>query len=140
MTPTFTELADSRFVELSTYRKDGTRVATPVWVVREGDDLLVTTDPGTGKVKRVRNNGRAALRPCNRFGKVNEAVQPVPMAATVRAAPGSHEDAVPLFRRKYGLEFPVVLFMENLFNRKPEKRERVILRLRPQDAAAFGGE
>jgi len=36
-------LAESKYLSLTTFRMDGTPVATPVWLVREGDHLYVMT-------------------------------------------------------------------------------------------------
>jgi uncharacterized protein len=64
------EIGRSRYVSLTTYRKDGTAVATPVWHVRNGDDLLVVTEVDTGKVKRIRRNSRVAVAVCDFRGTV----------------------------------------------------------------------
>ena len=69
-TPTLTALAHERFVSLTTYRRDGRGVATPVWVARDGDALVVITPEGTGKLKRLRHTSRVTLRPCDRRGRV----------------------------------------------------------------------
>jgi len=42
-------------------------VATPVWVVRDGDELCAWSVVDSGKVKRIRNNGRVELTACD-FG------------------------------------------------------------------------
>jgi uncharacterized protein len=44
--------ADSRYIALTTYRRDGREVTTPVWSVPLGDKLYVVTSKGTGKAKR----------------------------------------------------------------------------------------
>ncbi len=36
-------LADEQYVLLTTTRRSGDRVPTPVWVARDGDALVVTT-------------------------------------------------------------------------------------------------
>ena len=56
ITPALSDLGDEDFVELTTFRTSGTAVPTTVWVVRDGDALVVTTPSGSGKVKRLRNN------------------------------------------------------------------------------------
>lgn len=70
------ELGSGKYISLTTYRKDGTPVATPVWVVLEDDHLLVITDGNSGKAKRLRNSSRAAVAPCDIRGRVTgEAVE-----------------------------------------------------------------
>ncbi|WP_046508321.1 PPOX class F420-dependent oxidoreductase [Streptomyces odonnellii] len=58
------------YVSLTTFRKDGRAVVTPVGCVIEGSTLYVLTPPGTGKVKRIRNSGRVTIAPCNGRGTV----------------------------------------------------------------------
>ncbi len=64
------DLAAGKYISLATYKKDGTRVATPVWVTREGDDLYVITEAASGKAKRLRNSPRAQVAPCDMRGTV----------------------------------------------------------------------
>ncbi|MFV2087582.1 PPOX class F420-dependent oxidoreductase [Micromonospora sp. LOL_021] len=64
------EIASSRYVSLTTYRKDGTPVATPVWHVPHGTELWIVTEAGSGKVKRIRNNPRIRVQPCSFRGAV----------------------------------------------------------------------
>ena len=40
-------LGQSRYIRLTTFRRDGTPVPTPVWQVRDGDRLLVITSGNT---------------------------------------------------------------------------------------------
>ena len=63
-------MADHRFVSLTTFRRSGTPVATPVWIARDGDALVVTTIVDSGKVKRARRDPRVELQPCTRRGTV----------------------------------------------------------------------
>ncbi|MFF0553432.1 PPOX class F420-dependent oxidoreductase [Streptomyces sp. NPDC004311] len=66
------ELGRARYVSLTTFRKDGTPVATPVWAVADGGELYVWTRTETWKVKRIRNDGRVRLSPCDVRGRVPE--------------------------------------------------------------------
>lgn len=63
-------LGDSRYVSLTTFKRDGTPVATAVWVARDGDHLYVTTPLETGKVKRLRHTARVLLAPCDLRGQI----------------------------------------------------------------------
>jgi uncharacterized protein len=64
------EIGRSRYVSLTTYRKDGTAVATPVWHVVNGGELLVVSDADAGKVKRIRNNSHVVVTVCDFRGKI----------------------------------------------------------------------
>ncbi|MCJ1681323.1 PPOX class F420-dependent oxidoreductase [Streptomyces sp. APSN-46.1] len=67
---TLEELGKARYVSLTTFRKDGTPVATPVWAAAEGGELYVWTRSDSWKVKRIRNNGRVTVSACDARGRV----------------------------------------------------------------------
>lgn len=50
-------------VLLTTYRRDGTPVGTPVNIVVAGDRAFVRTWDTAGKLKRIRNNPQVELAP-----------------------------------------------------------------------------
>ena len=49
------------YLNLETFKRSGLGVKTPVWFVQEGPSLYVRTGAESGKVKRVRNNGRVRV-------------------------------------------------------------------------------
>ena len=67
---TLQQLGAEKYVLLTTFRKDGRAVPTPLWVVPDGAGLAFWTPAGTGKVKRIRNSGRVTLAPCDMRGNV----------------------------------------------------------------------
>src|SRR3954454_11467366 len=60
----------SKYVSLTTYRKDGSPVATPVWHVTRGDELFVVTEERSWKVKRLRNDNRVRVTVCDVRGRI----------------------------------------------------------------------
>ncbi|MFD3870196.1 PPOX class F420-dependent oxidoreductase [Streptomyces sp. NPDC058623] len=66
------QLGRARYVSLTTFRKDGTPVATPVWAVADAGELYVWTRSDSWKVKRVRNNGKVTVVACDVRGRVVE--------------------------------------------------------------------
>lgn len=64
-----TALAGERFVSLTTFRRDGTPVPTPVWCAGEHGLLLVFTEANSGKVKRIRHDPHVLVAPCTARGK-----------------------------------------------------------------------
>jgi PPOX class probable F420-dependent enzyme len=117
-------LAGERFVSLSTFRKTGVAVSTPVWIARDGDDLVVTTPDDTGKVKRLRNSRRVQLAPSSRMGKVGEGVVPIDASAVIEP---ETERLTQIFREKYGMEYRIFMFVERRVAK--EQKPRVILRI-----------
>ncbi|MFD4030733.1 PPOX class F420-dependent oxidoreductase [Streptomyces sp. NPDC058637] len=69
---TLQDFARSEYVSLTTYRKDGTPVATPVWAAADGDVLYVWTRSDSWKVKRLRNNPRVLVTVCDVRGRIAE--------------------------------------------------------------------
>jgi len=54
-----------KYLNLETYRKTGVAVATPVWFAAEGDTLWIYSVSNMGKVKRIRNNPKVRIAPCD---------------------------------------------------------------------------
>jgi uncharacterized protein len=66
-------LADAKYVQLTTYRKTGVPVSSPVWVAADDANpqrLVVITVDNTGKTKRLGHTSRVELRPCGIRGQV----------------------------------------------------------------------
>ena len=62
-------LAATNYVLLTTFRKDGRAVPTPIWVAPVGGRMVAYTGADSGKVKRIRRDGRVLLAPCTARGK-----------------------------------------------------------------------
>jgi uncharacterized protein len=73
MAPNLAErLRDERYVSLTTFRRSGEPVPTPVWFVPQPDGtLLVYTGATSGKVKRLRREKRCTVAPCDARGRVH---------------------------------------------------------------------
>lgn len=97
---TIDELAAEKYISLATYKKDGTRVATPVWLAREGEHLYVITEASSGKAKRLRNSSRAQVAPCDMRGNVHGPVTNV-TAILLDEKGTAHVKA--LIDKRYGL-------------------------------------
>ncbi|MCE2735605.1 MAG: PPOX class F420-dependent oxidoreductase [Ilumatobacteraceae bacterium] len=66
------DLDSAKYVSFVTYKKDGTPVATPVWIVPFDGGYAFTTEPDAYKVRRIRHDARATLTVCNMSGKISE--------------------------------------------------------------------
>ncbi|WP_405775389.1 PPOX class F420-dependent oxidoreductase [Streptomyces sp. NBC_00859] len=69
---TLDALGRSKYVSLTTFRKDGTPVATPVWAAEDGGELFVWTRSDSWKVKRLRRDSRVLVTVCDVRGRVPE--------------------------------------------------------------------
>ncbi|MFF5438296.1 PPOX class F420-dependent oxidoreductase [Streptomyces achromogenes] len=101
MDPTrLARLGAGPYLLLTSYRRNGTPVATPVWVVRDGDTLGVWTAGDSGKVKRIRRRGDVLVGPCDRRG--NPTGDQLPATAEITGA-GTTARYRSLIARKYGV-------------------------------------
>ena len=89
---------DQKYISLTTFRKNGAGVATPVWFGEEDGRLYVMTRSDMGKAKRIRNNPQVCVAPCTIRGTVTGAE----VAATARILPPEeHARARQTINRKY---------------------------------------
>jgi len=63
----------AKYVLLTTFKRDGSAVPTPVWAAPDGGAILIWTPRDTGKVKRIRRSGRVTVAPCTMRGKATGA-------------------------------------------------------------------
>jgi len=108
-------LGASKYISLTTYRKDGTPVATPVWLVREGDTLRVVTAADSGKAKRLRNNTQVTVAPCDARGKLKG--DAVAGTATLLDAAGTAQTEG-MIEKRYGLLGRILLWRSRRAARK----------------------
>ena len=98
------QLFAQKYINLETYKKDGTPIRTPVWFVIDNDVIYVITRENTGKVKRLKNNQNIQIATCSFKGKPkSEWMKGIAKKVTDEEA----EKATKLRKKKYG--FSVML-------------------------------
>ena len=122
--------ATTRYVNLTTYRRDGRSVTTPVAVVAWGERLYVGTWRDSGKCKRIRAKGRVRLVPCDargrrEFGRAYVGTAQVVRDAALRAAVQRR------FIAKYGLPLHALAVAVYLLRRRHHQRVLLELDCRP---------
>ena len=90
----------SEFLLLTTFRKSGQPVGTPIWFVQLDDGLYCKTGQATGKVKRIGHTPRVTLGPCDRRGRPEGPAVPA-TASLLPASRGPEIEAA--LNRRYGL-------------------------------------
>ena len=112
-----------KYLSVTSYRRDGSGVSTPVWFAVEGDRLLVMTDSRSGKVKRIRRNPYVTIAPCSARGKLKRER----MSAHAELLPTSEvERTKRLIEQKYRVDLLFVRpirAIQKLF--RPERRREV---------------
>lgn len=123
-------LGASDFIQLTTFRRSGESVPTPVWVVPDGDALAVFTPAGTGKLTRLRHTPRVTVAECSRRGRVADGVEPVQARATATADPAEVDRVTRMLAEKYGIQFRVLMLVERVIARGERRRE--VIHIRPE--------
>lgn len=96
------QLAASEYMKLTTFRKSGEAVPTPVWFAEDAGTFYLITGPTAGKIKRIRNSGRVTMTPCTLRGEpLGETVQG---QAYIVQDPHEIERAEAALQNKYGLK------------------------------------
>ena len=99
MSSVFAALAGHSYISLESFKRSGQGVAVPVWFAEQDGILYVYSEAASGKVKRIRNNPRVRVAPCDARGRLKGDW----MEATARLLDG--EDALradDLLNAKYG--------------------------------------
>ena len=100
-------LFPGRYLSLTSFKRDGTGVATPLWFVSDGTRLFALTDLHSGKVKRIRRNPLVLVAPCGSSGKLRG--EEVPARVEVLTAPEDLDRVQRLLTRRYRLSYPLVM-------------------------------
>ncbi|MDT0212752.1 PPOX class F420-dependent oxidoreductase [Rothia sp. ARF10] len=117
-------LAEQRYVELTTFRRNGAGVPTPVWIAPDGDDLLVVTVDGTGKTKRLAHTDCVELRPCSVRGEVAPGAPRYAGRARVQRDRASVARVKRAIGAKYGWWYRALTVVEPVLERLPGRKPR----------------
>lgn len=118
MTDPLAAFAGEQYVLLTTTRRSGVAVATPVWVAPHGESLVVTTGAEAGKIKRIRHTPRVTLQACDRVGKPLEGAAVVEAYATVHDDEESLAQLDAALSAKYGVQYAAIKAMSKLRGRR----------------------
>ena len=123
-----------RYISLATFRRDGREVHTPVWFAADREDpsrLWVYTNRTSGKVKRVRANGRARVAACSARGRVTgEWIDASAGEAAHDGDPEAFERGMNAIVDRYGVQMRAALFFSRIGGRY---EDRTILEIRLRD-------
>jgi len=94
------QFLDQKYINLETYKNDGTPIRTPVWFVIDNDLIYVITREETGKVKRIKNNQNVRIVPCSFKGEPkNEWIR----GKAEKITDEGSQKAIKLRKKKYGM-------------------------------------
>ena len=118
---------DTRCIALTTYRRDGRPVTTPVWAAPLNGNLYVVTARSTGKVRRLRATDRIRFAPSNMNGRRILGAWHEGSGRVVEDEQRRGE-ALAALQRKYGWQMSLAMLINRL---RGLDRERVVLELTP---------
>jgi uncharacterized protein len=108
----FEPLLKGNYVSLTTFRKSGVAVPTPMWFAESDGIIYIYTRASTGKVKRIRNSGRVTLTSCTANGKVTgEAIEGKARIISDQQEIARAETAL---AKKYGIQRRVLYFFRSV--------------------------
>jgi uncharacterized protein len=125
---TFPDLGREQCIALTTFRKTGQAVTTPVMFAQSLGTIYVGTRADAGKLKRLRRSGRVTLAPCTYSGKVTEAV--IAGKARILTEPQECTAASTALAKKYGFMLPLTRNAWRLLHRKA-KVDEVYIAIEP---------
>jgi len=101
-------ISDEKYVSLTTFTKDGRPKSSPVWIIDTGSGTVgFTTFSSSWKVKRLNNDPRVTLQPCDSRGNVTAGTEVV--EGTAVTSQGSEFERVKaLIKSKYGIQFTLI--------------------------------
>lgn len=114
----FSSLQGHQFISLTTFRRTGVAVATPVWFAEVGGRLYVTTDPDAGKVKRIRHTARVTVAPCTFSGQT---LGPALEGRARLLTPAEYGAAEAALKAKYGLQWTLLTLPDRLRRRAAQR-------------------
>jgi uncharacterized protein len=100
---------------VTSFKRDGTGVATPLWFVSDGTRLFALTDLHSAKVRRMRHNPRVLVASCRPDGKLRR--ESVPARVEVLTATPQLERVQKLLRERYKISYRVVMLVYRLGRR-----------------------
>ena len=118
---------NARYIALTTYRRNGRPVTTPVWSAPLGGKIYVVTGASTGKARRLRTTSRVRFAACNASGRRilgdwHEG------AGRIVQDEARRSEALAALKRKYGWQLSLSMAIYRL---RGLYQERVVLELTP---------
>ena len=110
MTPK--QFEKQKYLNIETFRKNGQGVKTPVWFVEDGEALLVWTQAGSGKAKRIRGDGTVRVAPST--GSGDPVGEWIPAHALADESPETIQRLEKMMKKKYGVMFNIFGFLGRL--------------------------
>jgi uncharacterized protein len=121
-----------KYLSLTSFKRDGTGISTPVWFVEENGRLFVRTDGDSFKVRRIAHNPSVTVAECSASGRLRG--EPIAAHAEIqRNGEAQHVDE--LMARKYRVDkiliLPIYRGVQRIRGRSVTAEDPVVLAITP---------
>lgn len=120
------EIDTARYVALTTFRKDGSPKATPVWITGSGGSYRFTTGADSWKVRRLRNDPRVEVRVSDMRGRVDPHATVYRGSGYVLDDDAAVEAAQAAVTAKYSWQAKAIFFVEDLRRRRSGDEDQAV--------------
>jgi PPOX class probable F420-dependent enzyme len=104
-----------RYISVTSFKRNGAAVATPVWAVSDRKRLFALTDLHSAKVRRIHRNPHVLVAPCRVDGKLRD--KPTAARAEVLTSTAELERVQKLLLARYKVSYRVVMLFYRLGRR-----------------------
>jgi PPOX class probable F420-dependent enzyme len=98
-------LDQARYISLTTFKRDGTAVSTPVWITGAQGRYAFTTGDVAWKTKRLLRNPAVEVRVCDARGRVRPGATAHPGTGEISTSAADIAAAQRALAAKYGWQF-----------------------------------
>lgn len=112
-------IADEKYIALTTYRKSGEAVTTPVWVNAVSDGRIgFWTSMGSGKTKRMKNNPEVTVQASDARGRAKTGSVALTGTAEMIQSGPLFDEVQTKGKKKYGLMVTISRTMGQLLGQR----------------------
>jgi uncharacterized protein len=108
------ELDHARYISLTTFKRDGSPVASPVWVTGKDGNYVFTTGGKAWKTKRLLHNSSVEVRVCSMRGRVQPSATRYVGTGQVADSAVAVAAAEQALAAKYGWQFNATKLVDRL--------------------------
>ena len=130
------ELDNARYVSLTTFKRDGSPVSSPVWITGAAGTYVFTTGDHAWKTRRLLRNSSVQVQVCNVRGRVKSGATLYLGRGEVATSPDAVAAAEQQLSAKYGWQFKATKVVDSLKARfgRGERQEVVVIYLSLNDS------
>jgi len=111
------ELDDARYILLTTFKRDGTRVSSPVWITGSAGTYTFTTGDRAWKTRRLLHNPAVEVQACGVRGRIKPGATLYRGNGEVRTTTDAVRTAETALSAKYGWQFRATKVADRLSSR-----------------------